>query len=197
MVMAVFLVWLVGQVLRDRTWASGLCFYVPSPLAAFILAALAFLAWKRSARRMAVLALTLTAGPLVFVGWFENRWQAPRNDATSLSIRLIHWNVFGGNLGWSNIQHHLRAGRADIYVLSETPADFPMESLVTGLGAEFVGTRLGNMKVLARGQLTAEPMRVQSGHIKAFRVLWNFQGQELSLSSWIFPAVSPWRGTPC
>jgi hypothetical protein len=109
-----FAVWLVGQTFHDHWWPTALCFYVPSPLVAAILAAIALLAlWKRRSRT-ACLAGLLAAGPALFVGCVENRWLASQNGADSRhDLRVVHWNVFGGNWGWHRVCRTLKGLEAD------------------------------------------------------------------------------------
>jgi hypothetical protein len=85
-----FATWVVGQLFRDQNWATGLCFYLPSPLVAGILIIAALEAWKRSARRTAAVVLLLALGPAIVVGTVENHWTAPPMDSEGKSrIRLV------------------------------------------------------------------------------------------------------------
>ena len=97
--------WLIGQAARDRTWLTGLLFYIPSPAVAVLFFALALRSWRRKGLCSALLCVFLALVPTVLVIFVENR--PIRSSATveeAASTRLVHWNVFGGGLGWKRVE---------------------------------------------------------------------------------------------
>ncbi|MEO1496084.1 MAG: endonuclease/exonuclease/phosphatase family protein [Planctomycetota bacterium] len=128
----VCLLWMVGQVFRDRTLLTAWCFYIPSPaLIATLLAASVLL---RKRRRYCALLVAIAIGPLLSVLVVENRWTQPPTAAAVVSaasedsgppaFRVVHWNVMWGKRGWPEIAQQLVALDADAYVLSEAAPDF-------------------------------------------------------------------------
>src|SRR5688572_5969074 len=85
--------WLLGQLLRDATWLTGLCFYVPSPLLAAILSGWGLVHLWAKRRRSAAVALCLALPPLGVALLVENRPFASLPDAGAAELRLVHWNV--------------------------------------------------------------------------------------------------------
>ena len=67
-------VWAFGQVVRDRTLAGQLAFYLPSPAVAAVLAGLALLRLAYGRRRQAAVLALLALAPLAWVVSVENRW---------------------------------------------------------------------------------------------------------------------------
>jgi vancomycin resistance protein VanJ len=177
----IFLVWLIGQFLRDRWWLSGLCFYFPSFVAAATLAAMSVMAWRWRTRRVAVVALLLSLAPMLCVGLVENQWRKPPAANTREQFRLVHWNVFYGGLGWSGVRANLRDADADFYLLSEVPGSEPLEAFLEDLGPEFVGEHLASMAVLARGEVRVERVPSRSGRVTAFHIHWNCDGEAMSI----------------
>jgi vancomycin resistance protein VanJ len=176
-----FATWFVGQVFRDRIWLTALCFYLPSPLVAFLLAVIALLAlWNRQ-RRMACIIGILALGPLLLLVAVENHWQSPSPPHdTGRHLRLLHWNVFGGAWGWDKVRQVLRDLKADACVLSEAPGEESLEDLAAELGPGYTVLRQENLAVLARGRLTlGEPLGTRDG--RSFSVLWDVEGTRFSL----------------
>ena len=173
MAAATFALWLVGQVLRDRFWWTALCFYLPAPLAAGVLASIAVLSYLSSSRRMALVVALLALGPVFMVVWVENHWTTSSlRVSPTPSQRLVHWNVFGGSLSWSRVQKILISSGADVIVLSEVPGDASLEVLAAQLGQDYCSLRLDNMALIARGRLSADPRRLDQAQARAFLVGW-------------------------
>jgi endonuclease/exonuclease/phosphatase family metal-dependent hydrolase len=187
----VWLLWLVGQLARDRTWVSGLCFYIPSSVVGVLGLGLAGLLALRSANRLAVAAGLLglvAAGAVVLV---ENQWTRPAAPAGSDSdpdsdsgtpLRLVHWNIAYGWRGLDGLTNELVRQRADAYVLSEVPRPFPLDELARRLGSGFSTVRFGSMAVIADGRLVdaRRLVREQRG-LKVNTVTWEHAGQRLRI----------------
>jgi endonuclease/exonuclease/phosphatase (EEP) superfamily protein YafD len=178
---ALFLPWGVGQVFRDQSWATGLCFYLPSPLVACGLLLVAVRSWRHSRRRTAFAVALLALAPFFFIAGIENQWTNRTPAGTSGDIRLVHWNIMHGTLGWSRVRERLVDAHGDFYLVSEMPADKPLEPLLAELGPDFVGVRIDSMAVLARGSLAARALPTDSGKVQAFYVTWTWHGRELGI----------------
>ncbi len=120
--------WAIGQILRDRWWLSGLCFYLPSPLLALALGVAAITLWRRRRSQLAKASLLVALLPAAVTFGVENQWRAPAQEtettvdqAATDPLTLVHWNIFRGFLGWDRIQAELASHPADVYVLSELP----------------------------------------------------------------------------
>ncbi len=157
--------WTIGQLLKDRWWLSGLCFYIPSPLLCGSLVIAAVLAWARQRRWLAVTSLLTALAPAAVVGTLENRWHFEDIPSASPRARdtftLVHWNVFRGFLGWDRIQRELAAHPADIYVVSELPESIRSERVAV-LGEGFSMIRDYKLGVACKGFLEGHIERPKS-----------------------------------
>jgi vancomycin resistance protein VanJ len=167
-------VWLVGQVVRDRSWLTGMCFYLPSPLVAAWLLLLALGAGWQGRRRRAL-----------GVAGVENQWTPPARSAAPAGppLRLVHWNVWDGpHMGhrWPRICRVLTQLEADVYVLSEAPDEEVLSLLVHDLCGGFAVCRYRDMAVLARGELLAHA-KLADGPARAHSLTWRPGGAELAL----------------
>lgn len=133
------LAWGLGQAARDAKWATGLLFFIPSPVLAVASAVSATRAARRRNWRWTVTLTLLAIPPLLFVVSVENQFLG-RTTSTTMSdtstaleaetLRVVHWNVWHGKLGWSTIRPLLDEKDADLTLLSEAPdivssAEFP------------------------------------------------------------------------
>src|SRR4029453_4389303 len=101
-----FLMWGIGQLARDRSWLTGMCFYVPSPVLAGLCLAWGVTQAFRRRPRACLVACLLAAPPAIAVALEENHWRRPTPAAHAgleHSLRAVHWNVFNGRLGWEDI----------------------------------------------------------------------------------------------
>jgi len=175
-----FGVWVIGQWWRDSSWLTGLCFYLPSPLLATALLLAALVVWRWN-KRLAVGLLLLACGPLVFVANVENQWTRPPVElGTGASRRLVHWNIFNGKLGWEGILAQLQSFQADAYVLSEVTDALNLPDAAVSLGPSYSSLRLGNLAMLARGEMTERQQRSE-GAAKACLVDWRHGGDRFSV----------------
>ncbi|MBC7966235.1 MAG: hypothetical protein H7Z17_09960 [Fuerstia sp.] len=177
-------VWVLGQILRDRNWWTGLMFYFPTP----VLVAWLLLQFKisRTSRR---LTLGLLIAPLGMLLGVENQWMRPdsptgenvpsdgsENTATSETIvsaaatdgvpmRLIHWNLARGVMGWEKQWRHIESLQPDIIVLSEIP-----EKLDTTTLTGFDVLVINGMVVACHGSMTKSGSLVRGGPLQAWHV---------------------------
>lgn len=150
----VFAPWVIGQVFLDRFHITGLCLFVPTPLVALVLLGTALLAWLVTCRRAALAAALLAVLPVLVVATVENRWWTPRIEPPAgKTLRLVNWNLGGGRAGWHDPLVHLRAQKADIYVLSEAYSEIAVEALLDALGPEYHINRAHSLAVIARGTI--------------------------------------------
>jgi len=173
----VFLIWCIGQILRDSSWLSGLAFYLPSPcLAAILLIAAGLSALKKW--RESRVYLTLAIAPIWAVVMIDNQWKKPVIPAISPaeSLRIVHWNICHGIPGWKAQKAAIIALDPDLIVLSETTPEVS-EDLFPG----YQTLPVNNMLVACRMPIDPSPRRLRtritaSGHlvsggsVKAFLV---------------------------
>ena len=150
----VWLVWVCGQFFKDRTWLTGLMFYVPTPLfTAGLLLLLGISAKRRSANWKWYSALAVL--PIVFLAVIENRWwQETRSQSTGATLRLIHWNLCRTTMGWDAQRRQIAALHPDVIVLSETSddviaGDFPGYQVLAIHGMLIVSRRKQKAKLPA------------------------------------------------
>ncbi len=157
-------VWFAGQILKDRTWLTGLMFYVPTPLLAGWLLLLGISILRRTPHSK--LWAALLAFPLVFLLCAENHWRRVSTPPTGVTtLRLVHWNLCRTAMGWDAQRTVIESLQPDIIVLSETTADVAE--------ADFPGfdiLRMQGMLIAARGRLTASRSLVRGRVLEAFQI---------------------------
>jgi endonuclease/exonuclease/phosphatase (EEP) superfamily protein YafD len=172
-VSALWLAWVIGQVLRDRTWLTGLCFYIPSVAVAAIAAAFAIGCLGVRAYRRALGALLLAVPPLVMIVAVENRWVRTVVPAPGRSmLKVVHWNIGYAIYGWQRVRGAIMSERADLVVISEVPGGATANFLVSELGTGYTGLRLSSMAVLATGPLRNPRRWIDDGELRAYSVTW-------------------------
>ncbi len=145
---------MIGQIARDWTWLTGLCFYIPSPFLAAVLFVWTVIHFRCGRRRAAAVSACVALVPLAVVLFAENHFRGePPPATTEAAVRLVHWNV-GGGLS-SNARSVLLEKRAQVYVLSEIPGAGPIEELRAVLGREYRSHVFGTMAVIAAGDVSA------------------------------------------
>lgn len=170
--------WAYGQVVRDRSWIDGLCFYIPSPVVAFwCLALLGISVWRGWERAATWSLLLATLPPVFMVALTENHWWTSSLPAAAEGgYRLVHWNVCHGGTGWQNQVQTVRKRGPDVIVLSELPDE--------ATGAEFPGflyVRCGKMMILARWPVQSSGPLVSGGVLQAYLVTVQMPDRELRL----------------
>ncbi|HNY27541.1 MAG TPA: hypothetical protein PKH31_09185 [Candidatus Sumerlaeota bacterium] len=173
LVLLFWIAWVLGQVFRDANGLTSLFFYIPSGFLFVFLTGWGGYAWYRSRRRMAGLLALLALPPLLWVLCVENRLSArPLERPEGRSLRLIHWNVWGGRTGWKGIETLLKESEPDLCVLSEIPDDLDVPETAPSFGPDYQAVRISNMAVWARGVL-ADPERFRCKRgVKAWGVVW-------------------------
>ncbi|MEJ7591777.1 MAG: endonuclease/exonuclease/phosphatase family protein [Planctomycetaceae bacterium] len=173
--MGLVAVWALGQILRDRNWWTGLMFYVPSP--GLVTWLLLMLIISRTSR---CLTLGLLIAPLAMLLGVENQWIRPDNPGTEtvsyettashsvadrVPMRLIHWNLAQGAMGWEKQWRHIESLDPDIIVLSEIPELFDAARL-TGFDVLVID----GMAVACHGSMTKRGPLVRGGALQAWHV---------------------------
>jgi vancomycin resistance protein VanJ len=179
----VWLVWLIGQIARDRTWVTGIFFYLPSPVLVAILLGTALIGLCKRRRIAAAVLCVLAIPPGVFVIAVENsfvRRIASTVHTEEAPWRLVHWNV-GGSRGWEKALHILRESAPDICLVSEFPREREPEELVAALGADYDVEKADRMVIVARGELQRGRWLERSRRLKIYAVRWKYRGVELQL----------------
>lgn len=209
--MGLVAVWALGQILRDRNWWTGLMFYFPTP----VLVAWLLLMFRisRTSRR---LTLGLLIAPLGMLLAVENQWMRPdapttenlttemhRNASMSdtavidtstelTRLRLVHWNLARGVMGWEKQWQHIESLHPDIIVLSEIPVLFDAKTL-TG----FDVLEIDGMAVACHGLMTRSGPLVRGGALDAYHVTCHFSAGPLEvmiadMTSWIAVPRDPY-----
>ncbi len=161
----VFVLWSIGQLLKDRSIVLGVMFYMPSVLLTVAYAMFALIAgWKKS--RWWILYAGLTVPPVACVLQLENRWTPGSVLQKPDSVcRLVHWNLCRPVSRWPEQRERLRALAADVIILSETTdsireADFPEHQVL----------QLPGMLIACRGRMTTSKSLVPGGVVAAYQV---------------------------
>ena len=177
--LALTMLWVIGQIARDWTWLTGLCFYIPSPFLAALLFVSAVFHFACRRRRTGALFACLALLSLCVVLFAENRFCVVRPSVTPGTVRLVHWNV-GGRMS-SRAQNVLLGKRAQVYVLSEIPGAESVDKLRAALGPEYRSVVFGNLAVIAAGDVKASGWLVDRRRMKAQLVTWMRAGEAIQL----------------
>ena len=166
-----FVIWMAGQYFRDRSWLSGLMFYFPTPV--FVVWLLAAMGYVSQKRKYAGVLLIIPAFVLLAV---ENQWvrpsdcggsrvpsvpiidpvpgevlstaERPIGPSDALQLRLLHWNMARGVMGWKQQRQVIESFRPDIVMLSETPSELRIDSF-----SEFNAVKVADMMVACKGEI--------------------------------------------
>jgi vancomycin resistance protein VanJ len=171
---ALVCLWLLGQWLRDWSWLSGLCFYIPSPFLTGWLLLLALASLRK--KRVAVCYAGLAVLPLFLVLFVENNFATSPTPTSEPTFRVVHWNV-GARLYPDVLQAH----DADLYVLSEIPNAKAVENFRASLGEAYSAAVFDNLAVIGRGQVRAEEWLIRRGRVKLQTVHWRHAEQVFTL----------------
>ena len=172
--------WAVGQVFRDATWLTGLCFYLPSPVLATAMAGAACACLLTKRRRAALVVALLALPPLVFVLFVENNFAARPTAAGTAEHRLVHWNIASG-LDRQDLRDVLVAQQADLYVLSEVSGGESLRALADGLGGGRQAAVVGDMAVVGHGEVESAGRVLSRRGAQAYVVVWRCEGRELTV----------------
>lgn len=205
--MGLVAVWALGQIVRDRNWWTGLMFYFPTP----VLVAWLLLQFKiaRTSRR---LTLGLLIAPLGMLLAVENQWMRPDSSTTDDSttgrhgnssmfdtaaldmsteltpVRLVHWNLARGVMGWEKQWQHIESLNPDIIVLSEMPVLFDAKTL-TGFDVLVID----GMAVACHGLMTKSGPLVRGGALQARHVTCQLSEGPLEV---MIADMTSWIGIP-
>jgi endonuclease/exonuclease/phosphatase (EEP) superfamily protein YafD len=178
--LALALLWAIGQVARDATWLTGMCFYIPSVVVGAALVVWTLVCGVRRRCRLAVLTAGLALAPLGVVLFAENRFGAePGRPATDGELRLVHWNV--AHRLSTGAQQVLRDQHADIYVLSEIPDVRTVEEFRATLGPEYQAQIFANLAVIATGTIRTDGWLINCSSTSVQSVTWERNGRTLRL----------------
>ncbi|WP_088252229.1 endonuclease/exonuclease/phosphatase family protein [Fimbriiglobus ruber] len=176
---ALFVAWVVGQLARDATWITGLCFYIPSVVMVVVLVAIAGLSAVMNHRRPALMALGFALPPLLFVGLVENHFGLGK-DKSQGEFRLIHWNT-GGRPGRPGIGEYMVNERADLYVLTDIANAAHVGVLRDQLGVGYQAITFANLAVIGRGEIRANGWLRNSDGFEVQAVTWTLDGKQISV----------------
>ncbi len=155
MIAALYVGWVIGQSLRDRTLLSALGFYVPSPVLAGLLSVGLVASLVRKQRTRTVVLLLLALPVFGVVGLWENRWSQPDPEevAGATKATVVHWNVNGGMLGWEAIAAEIHAASPDLIILSESPSEVDGDEIRARFGEQFYGIQFGRLRAIANSTI--------------------------------------------
>lgn len=174
-VLVAWVLWVIGQLARDLTWLTGICFYIPSAAMTVLgLGGGLVLGVRREPRRGVALGL-LTIAPAVMVLAVENQWVRPgsvRARSPARAARLVHWNIAYGRWDRGDLDASILRSGADVCVLSEVPRPYALSELATRFGPGYDSVRLGSMAFLARGRLLNPARLVNTPLLKVNCVTW-------------------------
>ncbi len=166
--------WICGQAYRDLYWITGILFYIPTPVV-FVLALISSIdALVRRLRAQSLVLIVTTVATCCFLMCVENRiWKSPEpisaigsSEMHLPGLRMVHWNVFRGALGWPAMRKTLERYDADLYVISEIPTKLDASPFPDH---EFL--QLGEMAVFSRGSVSLVD-RLSRGDMNAYWITW-------------------------
>lgn len=168
--------WIVGQVFRDTTLLTALCFYIPSPLVVLLL--LGKGVWNCRKPRQAIRPLLWMLLPLMATLFQENHWGHRALPTGGIKTqRLVHWNIYGSYFGLTNILNTIEELDPDLIVLSEVPGVISNQKFQKRYPDDYSIRRVGGMVIIARGRLTQETISpLPHGTVGLFS--WNNQGKQ-------------------
>ena len=162
---------------------------MPSILLACLLGVLASLDLITKRFRAAVLTASLATVPAFFVLFVENSWlHGQQNLPETFNVRIVHWNVCCGKLGWDRVQKTLVALDTDIYVLSEVPDDDDLQQFAIALHSRYSVRRFSTMAVIAKGEVSSQGWLLNSNRAFVHFLTWRSDGVSLSRLAADFPA---------
>lgn len=179
---ALWMLWLIGQIARDRLWLTALCFYIPSPLLALVMVCAALYAVARKQRSAVRILYLLAVFPALATLFLDNSLAPkPTRLWKKQEYRLVHWNVCHGIMGWAKAQQIIGDTHADLVVISEYPGKADIKSLAMSVGSDRQTTVVGDMAIIARGKLEGGHWVERSGGLRIFSVRWELDGISMKL----------------
>lgn len=168
--------WIVGQIFRDTTLPTALCFYIPSPLVVLLLLGKGI--WYCRKPRLAVRPLLWMLLPLMATLFLENHWdhRAQLTEGKKTQ-RIVHWNIYGSYFGLTNILDTIEEHDPDLIVLTEVPGVIANKKFQIRYPKDYSIRRVGGMVIIARGKLTQETIP-DLPHGTAALFSWTHQGRQ-------------------
>jgi hypothetical protein len=174
-----FVIWAVGQLARDATFVTGLCFYLPSVLAAGVLVVVAVTLAVARRRRAALVFALLAAPPLAVVGVVENDF-TPKPPSPPGEYKLVHWNT-KGRPARPGVGEYLLMEQADLYVLTDVGGPAHVEAFRDQLGPGYAGETFGELAVVGRGRVEVGEELAHRGEFVVRAVTWTPDDRPISL----------------
>ena len=174
-----FVAWVVGQIVRDSSWLTGLCFYVPSAILVIVLVAGAVMSAFGRRKWTTLFAIACALPPLAVVALIENH--VDRAPAGAIGeLRVVHWNT-GGRPGRPGIVEFLVAERADLYVLTDVPSAAHLGVFRDQLGSGYQSASFANLAVVGRGEIRADGWLIERDGFEVQAVTWVPSGRPIHL----------------
>ncbi len=175
--LALYCGWLLGRIWGESSWLLDMCFYIPSPALVLLTLLLAVIELRRRHRRMSLAMALLCLLPLLSVALLENSFANKPTFAQGESLRLVHWNVCRGHLGWPAARTHLAGLDTQCCVISELPKGTQTEDLPPHLQAEV----FGNLAIMVQeGQLQRLPMG-KDDNLRLHAFVWQIRGKQIKI----------------
>jgi len=145
--------WIVGQIFRDSTHLTALCFYIPSPLVAVLLLGKALRNIRKP--RLDLRPLLWMILPMLSTFLLDNRWDSRAIPTEGKETRrIVHWNIYGSYFGITNILQTVDEAHPDLMVLSEVPKIIRDDRFHERYDEGYSFLRIGDIVIVAKGELT-------------------------------------------
>jgi hypothetical protein len=183
----VLFAWLIGAVVNDRFLWSQFLWWIPTPFAAAMSAALAAVAWAlfRAARwgdhaapprrsRPMLAAAWIGAGSLALVFFLHEtrsyRALLPAKTPTATPLRLLCWNMSSAPL--EGVAQRLTDLNADVFLVANRPYFGSFPDLRATVGPDTSVAAAGRLTVISKYPVTAYalvPLGVKGAQTRTFR----------------------------
>jgi endonuclease/exonuclease/phosphatase (EEP) superfamily protein YafD len=169
----------LGQILKDRTLASALLFYVLAPpcVAAAFLVAGFWPGWrKRSAAACLVTSFALVPlGVAAFLDHHVASLPVPRATASGPALRVVAWNVAFVPFGAGPLAYRLRPYDPDLLMLTEFQSWYAPR-LASALGSDRTARPMDTMCLIARGAIEGARWVEADDRLQIFVADWSLPG---------------------
>jgi vancomycin resistance protein VanJ len=175
-----WLMWVIGQFVRDTSWWTALAFYFPSPLLTALLVFASIALGMQKRYRIAGAMILLASIPAVMTLFVENRPFAMASPTIDSEFRIVHWNV-GGRLRSPGGIDVLAAQSADLFVISEAGPSAGIEKLRARLGEQYHAMSFDGLAVISADSVRLGPVLLKGPRTIVQLVEWNRPDRPLRL----------------
>jgi endonuclease/exonuclease/phosphatase (EEP) superfamily protein YafD len=168
------LLFLAGQVLKDRTLATALVFYLSAPpVVAAALVVIGFWPGWRKRPAAACFAASFALAPIAVSALLDHHVLAqPLADrAAGRPLRVVAWNVAFVPFGAGPLAYRLRPYDPDLLMLTEFQSWYAPR-LASGLGSDRTARPMDTMCLIARGGIEAARWVEADDRLQIFVADW-------------------------